>query len=102
MYFNRFRSVKRSNRVTWWKGMTALFPDYSNKTTWLLRWKIPLENPWKRHFQDSKFQNALAASPVKNLCLWCKFQIHLLFIVSLLLKNFLTALHYINILYMPI
>ena len=30
---------------------------YSGKTTWRLWWKIPLENPWKRHFRDSKFQN---------------------------------------------
>ena len=29
------------------------------KTKWWWRpqWKIPPENPWKRHFQDSKFQN---------------------------------------------
>ena len=56
MYFNRFRSVKLSNRVTWWKGMTALFPDYSNETTWLPRWKIPLENPWKPHFHTLNFK----------------------------------------------
>ena len=29
------------------------------KTKWWWRpqWKIPPENPWKRHFRDSKFQN---------------------------------------------
>ena len=30
---------------------------YSYETTWHLWWKIPLENPWKRDFRDSKFQN---------------------------------------------
>ena len=30
---------------------------YPVETTWCLQWKIPLENPWKCHFQDSKFQN---------------------------------------------
>ena len=40
----------------------------------------------------------LDASALKNLCLWCKFQSRLLFIISLLLvnKNVLTALYYIN------
>ena len=31
-------------------------------------------------------------SALKNLCLWCEFQSHLLFIISLLLINFLTTL----------
>ena len=31
-------------------------------------------------------------SALKNLCLWGEFQSHLLFIISLLLKNFFTAL----------
>ena len=35
---------------------------------------------------------SLDASVLKNLCLWCKFQSRLLFIIRLLLKNFLTAL----------
>ena len=35
---------------------------------------------------------SLDASVLKNLCLWCEFQSRLLFIISLLLKNFLTAL----------
>ena len=56
-------------------------------------WKIPLENPWKWHFWDSNLNMFLDSSALKNLCLWCKFQSHgLLFIVLLLLKNFLTAL----------
>ena len=38
------------------------------------------------------FKISLDASALKNLCLWCKFQSCLLFIISLLLKNFLTAL----------
>ena len=94
IYFNGVRSVKRLNCAVWWKGTTALFPDYSDETTWLPQWKYLLETPVNAISKTSKFQNA-------SLCLWCKFQTHLLFIISLLLKNFLTALHYINILYMP-
>ena len=39
------------------------------------------------------FKMSLDASAVKSLYLWCKFQSHLLFIISLLLLNFLTALY---------
>ena len=35
---------------------------------------------------------SLDASALKNLCLWCEFQSRLLFVISLLLKNFLTVL----------
>ena len=38
------------------------------------------------------FKMSLGASSLKNLCLWCEFQSCLLFIISLLLKTFLTAL----------
>ena len=38
------------------------------------------------------FKIALDASALKNLCVWYEFQSRLLFIISLLLKNFLTAL----------
>ena len=61
-YLNRFRSVKHLNhRVMSWNAcniLMALFPVlwvfWRNKHP---RWKIPLENPWKYHFWDSKFQN---------------------------------------------
>ena len=39
------------------------------------------------------FKISLDASALKNLCLWCEFQSRLLFIISLLFKNFLTALN---------
>ena len=38
------------------------------------------------------FRMSLDALVLKNLCLWCEFQSRLLFIISLLLKNLLTAL----------
>ena len=38
------------------------------------------------------FKMLLDASALRNLCLWCKFQSRSLLIISLLLKNFLTAL----------
>ena len=36
---------------------------------------------------------SLGALALAKLNLWCEFQSHLLFIISLLLKNFLTALN---------
>ena len=60
---------------------------YSDKTTWHPRWKVLIENPWKCHFRDSKFQNAPSTSALKNLCLCSEFQSHLLFIITQLLKN---------------
>ena len=51
-------------------------------------WK-PLEMPFLRL---KRLRMSLHASALKNLCLWCKFQSHLLFIISLLLENVLTAL----------
>ena len=47
----------------------------------------------REHFQDSK-KMSLDALALKNLCLWCEFQSCLLFIISLLLKNIFTALHF--------
>jgi len=38
------------------------------------------------------FKSSLDALALKNLCLWCEFQSRLPFIISLLLKNILTAL----------
>ena len=32
-------------------------PMYSDKTSWHLQWETPLEKPWKRHLQESNFQN---------------------------------------------
>ena len=53
-------------------------------------WKIPLGNAIS---ETLNFKISLDASALKNLCLWCKFQSRLLFIIGLLLKNFLTALN---------
>ena len=39
------------------------------------------------------FKMSLDAAALKNLCLWCEFQSRLLFIISLLLENILTALN---------
>ena len=43
-------------------------------------------------FLRLNFKMFLGTSALKNLCLWCEFQSCLLFIISLLLKNSLTAL----------
>ena len=51
-----------------------------------------LKTPGNTISETLIFEMSLDASAPKNLCLWCEFQIRLLFIISLLLKNFLTAL----------
>ena len=58
---------------------------------WHPQCKIPLENPWKHHFWDSKFQNdPWCHSPQELVPL--VFQSRLVYNINLLLKNFLTAL----------
>ena len=54
--------------------------------------KYILKLPGNDISETLNFKVSLDASAFKNLCLWCKFQSRLLFIISLLLKNFLTAL----------
>ena len=66
---------------------------YSDETTWCPRWKIPLENPWKRHFRDSKFHSVPRCLGAQELaCAFCASFKAAVFIISLLLKNCLTAL----------
>ena len=54
--------------------------------------KFLLKSPGNAISETLNFKMSLGASAVKNLCLWCEFQSHLRFIISLLLKTFLTAL----------
>ena len=54
--------------------------------------KYLLKTPGNAISETLNFKMSLDASAVKNLCLWCEFQRHLLFIISLLLENMLTAL----------
>ena len=54
--------------------------------------KCLLKTPGNAISVTQNFKMSLAASTLKNLCFWCEFQSCLLFIISLLLKNFLTAL----------
>ena len=53
--------------------------------------KCLLKTPGNANSESINFRMALDTSALKNLCLWCEFQMHLLFIISLLLKNFLIA-----------
>ena len=55
--------------------------------------KCPLKTPANAISDTRIFKMFPDASALKNLCLWCEFQSRLLFIISLLLKNFLTALN---------
>ena len=54
--------------------------------------KFPLKTPGNAISETLYFKISLDASALKNLCLWCEFQSRLLFLISLLLKNLLTAL----------
>ena len=55
---------------------------YSDETTWHPRWwRIPLENPWKCHFRDSKFQNVATCHDPQERVPWCESQRRLLFII---------------------
>ena len=99
IYSNRF--ILWNVRTMWCHGMPGTFwwicsqsRVYSDETTWCPWWKIPPENPWKCHFQDLIFKMSLDASVLKNLCLWSEFQSHLLFIISMVPKNCLTALNW--------
>ena len=54
--------------------------------------KYLLKTPGNTISETLNFKISLDASALKNLCLWCEFQNCLLFINSLPLKKFLTAL----------
>ena len=50
---------------------------------------VPLENPWKCHFRDSKFQNVATCPDPQEFVPWCEFQSRqLLIIICLLLNTF--------------
>ena len=55
--------------------------------------KYLFKTPGNAISETLNFKISLDASALKNLCLWCKFQSRLLFIIGQLLKNFLTALN---------
>ena len=54
--------------------------------------KYLLKTPGNTISETLNFKTTLDAAAFKNLHLWCKFQSRLVHIISLLLKNFLTAL----------
>ena len=54
--------------------------------------KYLLKTPGNGISETLNFKMPLNASALKTLCLWCEFESHLLFIISLLLKNSLSAL----------
>ena len=71
----------------------CVFSMYSDETIWRPRLIYILETPGNGISETLKtFKMSLDASALRNLCLWCEFQSCLLFIISLLLENFLTAL----------
>ena len=63
--------------------------------------KYLLNTPGDAISETLNFKMSLDASALKNVRLWCEFQSRLLFIISLLLKNFLTALNVMTSLLWP-
>ena len=55
--------------------------------------KYLLKTPGNAISKTLIFKMSLDASALKNLCLWSEFQSHLLFIISMVPKNCLTALN---------
>ena len=43
--------------TVWWHCSQSCVYSNETKITWRPRWKIPLENLWKRHFWSAIFQN---------------------------------------------
>ena len=60
-------------------------------------WKHLLKTLGNAITETLIFKSSLDALALKNLCLWCEFQSRLPFIISLLLKNVLTALWYLHV-----
>ena len=78
-------------RTFWWHCSQSCV--YSDEATWCNAVeKYLLKTPGNGLSQTLTYRMSLDASALKNLCLWCEFQSRLLFIISLLLKTFLTAL----------
>ena len=90
--------MKHSNCATSWNAwdiLTALFPVLhvfwqSNKASAVEKYRFRTPGNGISETLNSKL--SLIASALKNLCLWCEFQSCLPIIISLPLKNILTAL----------
>ena len=48
---------------------------------------VPLENPWKCHFRDSKFQNVAKCHDPQEFVPWCEFLSRVVLIIICLLLN---------------
>ena len=80
--------MKRSNRTICLVECSGHLEDIVPSLACILMKHGGMEMPFLR----LNFKMFLGTSVLKNLCLWCEFQSCLLFIISLLLKNSLTAL----------
>ena len=92
----RFRSVKRSNRsnlecLGHFNGIVPSLACILTKQHGVCGGKYLLKTPGNAIPKTLNFKMFLDASAFKNLCLWCEFLSCLLFIISVLLKNVLTA-----------
>ena len=78
-----FESSNLVERMGHFNSIVPSLAMYSDETTW---------SPGNGNFKTLNFKMSLDALAHKNLCLWCEFQSCILFVISLLLLMFLTAL----------
>ena len=100
-YLNRFRSVKRCEMfepcnvvecLGHFEGIVPSLVCILTKQHGVHGGKYLLKTPGNTISETLNFKMSLDALALKNLYLWCEFQSRLIFIISLLLKNILTAL----------
>ena len=92
-YSNRVRPVKRLNRAVLehQEHFDSIVPSLAcilTKHHGICSGKHLLKSPGNIICKSLIFKMSLDASALKSLCLWCEFQSHLLFIISLQLKTF--------------
>ena len=94
-FLNRFTSAKHLNckmSQKPWNIVTTMFPvSILTKQHSICGGKYLLKTPGNAISENINFKMSLDASALKNMYLWSEFQSHLVFIISLLLKSFLTA-----------
>ena len=86
------RTVRcRGKRLRHFNGIVPSLACILTKQQYVCNGNTSWKPVWNA-ISEANFKMSLDASVLKNLYLWCEFQSRLLFIISLLLKIFLTAL----------
>ena len=91
-YLNKFEPCDVLERLGHFNSIIPSLACILTKQHGVRGGKFLLKTPGNAISETINFKMSLDASALKSLCLWCEFQSHLLFIISLLLKSVLTAL----------